>query len=622
MKRRSEVENRHSSPTSSVSPHKSHEYVNMTRGSGSGSGSDANSTSSTPFLLNDVHVGGVYCVFVLGEMVVSAGYDKNLYVWQFSRDPTCSSSAPRLILRGHEHIIPKNCLVAYKDRIVSGSWDHTIRVWNSMSGELIHNLTNHNSRIKCLELIDSEFSTPLLISSSEDYTVILWDLHAGYSLQAVRVNVSIVSIAAINCDGGKYVAMLDSAKNIMRFEVVPHQSEDTVDTENSIALITKGHLPRVNECPGTVGCICLFPNETTGTPSLLCGLSDGNILIVDFHGNVQCKFAGHHECVSCMALVPITNQFHVISCDLSGVIICWDLFTLRSQHLKKPQYTSVQSSTYSSKLYSCSVDIISPPKHLNIASVGDDGIVNFYRLCLDFDESLELPSTDSRQDSKNNANICEQENDLPHDKDTTQSVDRHVKSEGVVEILPEEKSDRNTFDYAVEDITNTIPLSPVPFDHREMNETFSESIQDFRFNDDESVGSYMCTIDQHVSDKLEDLGLHVLRYVKKGNSLPRKRREPLYFMGNNSSVDHIIAMQVHLPSLHTIKKPLMQNDRRILKKKGKSGKIVLPALSSQLIPIQRSQYQCLHDVHGADSSRNHYYNRSRTNARSRRGAAR
>ena len=60
-------------------------------------------------------------------------------------------------------------------RIVSGSDDNTIKVWDLESGRLLHSLIGHTSRVNAVALT----ADGRIVSGSWDTTIKVWDLEAA-----------------------------------------------------------------------------------------------------------------------------------------------------------------------------------------------------------------------------------------------------------------------------------------------------------------------------------------------------------------------------------------------------------------------------------------------------------
>jgi len=61
------------------------------------------------------------------------------------------------------------------DEVASGSWDHTIKVWNAVTGKIRLSLTGHSDAVSCLVVLgESEMA-----SGSWDETIKVWDVKKG-----------------------------------------------------------------------------------------------------------------------------------------------------------------------------------------------------------------------------------------------------------------------------------------------------------------------------------------------------------------------------------------------------------------------------------------------------------
>src|SRR5438067_9821310 len=86
-------------------------------------------------------------------------------------------------LKGHEARITRLAVTPDGRRLVSGSGDLTVRVWDFDSGKLLLTLDGHSGNIWALAV------TPdgrRLVSGSADRAVLVWDLDSGDQLLALR----------------------------------------------------------------------------------------------------------------------------------------------------------------------------------------------------------------------------------------------------------------------------------------------------------------------------------------------------------------------------------------------------------------------------------------------------
>jgi WD40 repeat protein len=61
------------------------------------------------------------------------------------------------------------------ERLISGSSDSTIKIWNILSGECLKTLKGHSGPIWSIQLITND----RVISCSNDKTIKIWDLSTG-----------------------------------------------------------------------------------------------------------------------------------------------------------------------------------------------------------------------------------------------------------------------------------------------------------------------------------------------------------------------------------------------------------------------------------------------------------
>ena len=87
------------------------------------------------------------------------------------------------VLRGHEDVV--GCVAVTPDgrRIVSGSGDRTVRLWDAKSAAELAVLRGHEGIVRCVAV------TPdgrRIVSGSGDETVRVWDARSGAQLAVVR----------------------------------------------------------------------------------------------------------------------------------------------------------------------------------------------------------------------------------------------------------------------------------------------------------------------------------------------------------------------------------------------------------------------------------------------------
>lgn len=116
------------------------------------------------------HEHGVICVIFSHDglrVISSGGSDSNAYIWD------SSSGVPVLPpLRGHSRPVSSLALSLDGERIVSGSYDKTVRVWEASSGKQTHVFLDHQDAVRSVS-----FSPDGLFIASLSFTeCISWDL--------------------------------------------------------------------------------------------------------------------------------------------------------------------------------------------------------------------------------------------------------------------------------------------------------------------------------------------------------------------------------------------------------------------------------------------------------------
>ena len=84
---------------------------------------------------------------------------------------------------GHDDSI--YCVDFDNDKIITGSRDRTIKIWDMRTGKLRATLRGHAGSVLCLKFdkkpsgdsADSEFESGFMVSGSSDRTVLVWDLN-------------------------------------------------------------------------------------------------------------------------------------------------------------------------------------------------------------------------------------------------------------------------------------------------------------------------------------------------------------------------------------------------------------------------------------------------------------
>ncbi|KEZ40052.1 WD domain-containing protein [Scedosporium apiospermum] len=137
-------------------------------------------------------------------LIITGSRDNQLRVWRLPEagsrryiqtgPPANDSDCPYFIrtLAGHTHSV--RAIAAHGDTLVSGSYDHSVRVWRVSTGEALHVLHGHTQKVYSV-VLDQERNR--CISGAMDSLVKIWDLATGaclYTLEGHNLLVGILDL--------------------------------------------------------------------------------------------------------------------------------------------------------------------------------------------------------------------------------------------------------------------------------------------------------------------------------------------------------------------------------------------------------------------------------------------
>jgi len=196
-----------------------------------------------------------------------------------------------------------SCLVVMEDgRLVSGSYDDTIIIWNSVNTDQLFNRTlrGHTGAVYCLVGLNEN----RLASGSNDTTIIIWDVNTGYALNKLIGHMNRVScLAKLNDD------QLASGSRDNTIKIWNLNSGQEIRT-------LMGHAQDVR-------CMLALPDYRLAT-----GSHDDTIRIWNIHtGECILELEGHNGYV--LSLILFRDEFTLASSSADATIRIWDLLTGR-----------------------------------------------------------------------------------------------------------------------------------------------------------------------------------------------------------------------------------------------------------------------------------------------------
>ncbi|GJJ69902.1 F-box and WD-40 domain protein 1/11 [Entomortierella parvispora] len=126
------------------------------------------------------HSEGIYCVQFDDHKIVSGSRDNTIKIWDLDSG-ICART-----LSGHSASVL--CLHYEGNRIVSGSSDTNIMVWDMESGSVVKTLTGHSESVLSLR-----FENDTVVSCSKDQTVRIWSISTGKMIRMLVGHVAAVN---------------------------------------------------------------------------------------------------------------------------------------------------------------------------------------------------------------------------------------------------------------------------------------------------------------------------------------------------------------------------------------------------------------------------------------------
>ncbi|KAJ1880956.1 hypothetical protein H4R99_006656 [Coemansia sp. RSA 1722] len=137
------------------------------------------------------HADSVYCVQYDSDKIVTGSRDRTIKIWD-SRTLRCMRT-----LTGHEASVL--CLKYDSTTMVTGSSDSSVIVWDLASGRSLQKLVSHTAGV-----LDVAFSDNYIVSCSKDCTIKVWDRATGKLLRTMVGHRGPVN--AVQLHGGRIVS--------------------------------------------------------------------------------------------------------------------------------------------------------------------------------------------------------------------------------------------------------------------------------------------------------------------------------------------------------------------------------------------------------------------------------
>jgi WD40 repeat protein len=275
------------------------------------------------------HLNAVNAVAVLPSgRIVSGSADRTLRVWDVE------SGACVAILDGHQG--PVSAVAVLPDgRVVSGSRDNTLRVWGLESGTSTATFAGHQQRVNAVAVL----ANGRIVSASFDKTLRVWDVESGTTvaiLEGHQLSVNAVAVLAdgriVSASSDKTVRVWDVELGVSVATLAGHQ-----ESVNAVAVLADGRIVS-GSSDKTVR---VWDVESGSTVATLAGhrlpvtavvvLANGRIVTGSLDqirvwdvesGRGVATLVGHQEPVSALVALP---DGRIVSSSSDRTVRVWDL---------------------------------------------------------------------------------------------------------------------------------------------------------------------------------------------------------------------------------------------------------------------------------------------------------
>jgi WD40 repeat protein/nucleoside phosphorylase len=272
-----------------------------------------------------------------GKRVVSGSHDTTLKVWDLTSGNEVAT------LRGHAGIVSACVVMADGRRVVSGSSDKTVKVWDLTSGNEVATLQGHAKWVRaCAATPDGR----CVVSGSDDHTLKVWDLATGHEVATLHGHLGGVLACAVTPDGRRVVSGSDD-QTLKVWDLATGHEVATLHGHAgrilACAVTPDGHVVSgsddqtlkvwdlaTDEQVATLRVHAFGVHACAVTPDgrrVVLGLEDHTLEVWDLAtGDEVGTLHGHAASVFACAVTPDGRR--VVSGSVDGTLKVWDLATL------------------------------------------------------------------------------------------------------------------------------------------------------------------------------------------------------------------------------------------------------------------------------------------------------
>ncbi|CAG4984006.1 unnamed protein product [Parnassius apollo] len=270
----------------------------------------------------------ITCLQFYENRILTGSYDTTLKVW-------CAITGKCLhTLEGHFGSV-MSCQMD-GELVISGSTDCTLRIWNAKTGECLQVLTGHTGTVRCMHLYQNR-----VVSGSRDATLRVWSIPDGRCLKVLVGHLG--TVRCVQYDGKLVVSGAHdylikvwnpetgvclhtisghtSSVYSLQFDGI-HVVSASLDKSIRVWDVESGQLKHTLTRDQPLSCVLELQSNT-----LISGNADSTVKIWDITtGHCLHTLSGFNKHESAVTSLQSSNRFVITSSD-DGTVKLWDVRT-------------------------------------------------------------------------------------------------------------------------------------------------------------------------------------------------------------------------------------------------------------------------------------------------------
>jgi WD40 repeat protein len=278
----------------------------------------------------------ITCVHTDIYLAMTGSLDKTIRIWDATLNGTCLRT-----LEGHLDGIW--CLATLPDglRLVSGSKDDNLKVWNISTGECLHTLEGHSSWVSCAVVP----STDIVISGSNDKNIKIWKLGSTKSSPTDRHFAQPECI--LSTSNGLVVSGAPDAIKV--WDIISARCLQTFSTAASCLCTTDdgrylisgskdftiniwnlesySRVRTIKNHFGATTCLAMVDNNTylsshaDGMLALRCLCTDNYKIMSGHTGSIKCMLVSKDRCIAASGSYDCTVRvWNILTADCAAIL--------------------------------------------------------------------------------------------------------------------------------------------------------------------------------------------------------------------------------------------------------------------------------------------------------------